>query len=282
MKQLTRMFTRTRRRNRRRSKTGCLGQIVVLLIVYFGSYLLLRGPLPETPLHISHRGGTVSEPENTKAAFQNAIDNGTDQLEFDVQRTSDGVLVVIHDETIDRTTDGTGNVRDLSFDEIRALDAGNGEQVSTFEEIIQMAKEYDVGIFPEAKSPELYPGIELEIMAIIAKNAYIEQTVIQSFDPAILVDIKETNSLFNVCTLTGLWEFNFNMPDPENGDAICPLAEMTLLFPWMIRNAHENGREVYVYFGELENPIIIQILIQFGVDGFMVDDPAGLTSVLNP
>ncbi len=85
---------------------------------------------------------------------------GVDWLEFDVQMTKDGALVVIHDETVDRTTNGTGAVRDLTLEEIRSLDAGQGEKVPTFEEVVQLAKTNGVKILPETKSPEFYPGIE--------------------------------------------------------------------------------------------------------------------------
>src|SRR5579863_6165855 len=91
---------------------------------------------------IGHRGGRALAPENTLAAFRNAIKLGADYVEVDVRATRDGKLVIMHDSTVDRTTDGKGAVRDLDFATIRALDAGSkfsaqyaGEKVPTFDEV---------------------------------------------------------------------------------------------------------------------------------------------------
>ena len=89
---------------------GCLGVFLAALLAYYGLYFILRGPLSPNPELIAHRGGPVYEPENTMAAFRHAIAAGADWLEFDVQRTRDGVLVVFHDESVERTTDGSGKV----------------------------------------------------------------------------------------------------------------------------------------------------------------------------
>ena len=89
---------------------GCLTIIIVLLAAYYGIYLILRVQAETTPQLIAHRGGPVYNPENTMTAFQYAIEVGANWLEFDVQRTMDDILVVIHDETVDRTTNGSGLV----------------------------------------------------------------------------------------------------------------------------------------------------------------------------
>ncbi len=153
-----------------RQGAGCLVVLIAIPVIYYGLYLLFRGPRPVNPQLIAHRGGPVYQPENTLPAFFQAIEDGADWIELDVQRTIDGVLVVIHDETVDRTTNGNGKVGELPFEEIRALDAGNGAQVPTFEEVITLAKDAGVGILPEAKSPRLYPGIEAEITEFLSKR----------------------------------------------------------------------------------------------------------------
>ena len=275
MKHLLKRSTRPKRRR----TAGCLGNILSLIVVYFLAFFLFRGPITDHPLKIAHRGGTVGVPENTLASFRSAAALGMDELEFDVQRTADGMLIVFHDETVDRTTDGTGSVADMSFDEIRALDAGEGEQVPTFDEVIQFAGENGLGIFPEAKSPDLYPGIEVDMMVVLEKNGYVEETVIQSFDSAALEAIESHNSDFYTCFLTGQWEFNFSMP-AFGADAICPMAEMVVLYPWMIRQAHAEGLEIYPWFGKYENPALMRVMLFLGVDGLMVDDTAALAGVV--
>jgi glycerophosphoryl diester phosphodiesterase len=95
---------------------------------------------------IAHRGASADAPENTPAAFRRAVELGADWFECDVTRTKDGRLVMIHDDTVDRTTDGRGRVADLTFDEVRRLDAGSwkgaafaGERIPTLEETLELA-----------------------------------------------------------------------------------------------------------------------------------------------
>src|SRR5699024_7283151 len=94
-------------------------------------------------INVAHRGASGHAPENTMAAFQKGFEMKADYIEIDVQMTKDGELIVIHDTTVDRTTNGTGNVGDLTFEEIKQLDAGSwfsdeyaGEKIPTFEEIL--------------------------------------------------------------------------------------------------------------------------------------------------
>src|SRR5262249_51516845 len=102
--------------------------------------------MPKT-LNIAHRGDSKSHPENTLAAFRAAVEIGVDMCELDVQLTRDGALVVIHDDTVNRTTDGKGAVADLTLDEIRKLDAGarfaggaRGERIPTLEEVFSATR----------------------------------------------------------------------------------------------------------------------------------------------
>jgi glycerophosphoryl diester phosphodiesterase len=261
---------------------GCFVILLAALFIYYGLYFILRGPLSPDPQHIAHRGGPVYAPENTMAAFRHAIEAGVDWLEFDVQRTRDGVLVVIHDETVDRTTDGTGKVADLTWDQIQELDAGKGEGVPTFEQVIHLAKQEGVGLMPEAKSPYLYPKIEMEIAAALEAEDYVDTTVLQSFEPEALVSVRQMIPGLPVCPLFGLWQFDLGDPQPSDAEFVCPMAEMVLLNPWMIRQAHQDGREVYVWFGIIERPLVMRILLAMGADGLIVDDPIALAKILEP
>ncbi len=256
---------------------GCLTTPLLLLLVYYGGYFLLRGPRPASPQLIAHRGGRATTPESTLKAFRNAIALGADWLEFDVQMTADGALVVIHDETVDRTTDGTGKVAEMSLDQIRALDAGEGERVPTFAEVIELAKQAGVGILPEAKSPELYPGMPEKMVRLVEEMGYLDRTVFQSFVPAALDEMRAANPNVRGCPLFGLWQFDLSDPPAEY---VCPMAEMVLLYPWMIRGAHARGQQVYVWFGAIEHPLTMRLMLAFGADGLMVDDPAALGQVL--
>jgi glycerophosphoryl diester phosphodiesterase len=102
-------------------------------------------------LRIGHRGAAGYAPENTLAAVQKGIDLGVDFVEIDVRRTADGVLVALHDATINRTTSGKGRVEALSLRELRAFDAGNGERIPTVEEVLNLA-DGRTGLMLELKS----------------------------------------------------------------------------------------------------------------------------------
>ena len=86
----------------------------------------------------AHRGGNATYPENTLAAFENAVSLGAQQVELDVQFTLDGYMVLMHDSTVNRTTNGTGAVADLTLAQIKALDAGGGQQVPTLTEVLEI------------------------------------------------------------------------------------------------------------------------------------------------
>ncbi|WP_045517027.1 glycerophosphodiester phosphodiesterase [Neobacillus niacini] len=152
--------------------------------------------------NVAHRGAAGYAPENTVAAFDKGVDMKVDYIEIDVQRSKDGELVIIHDTTVDRTTDGTGSVKDLTFEQIRSLDAGSwkgeefkGEKIPTFDEILDRYHG-KVGILIELKAPELYPGIEEQVAQKLKERnldkQQNEKIIIQSFN---FESMKITNSL---------------------------------------------------------------------------------------
>lgn len=263
---------------------GCLTQFValafILLLLYYGSYLLLRGPIPARPVVIAHRGDSAHAPENTLAAFRSAIDAGADWLEMDVQMSADGHLVVIHDTTVDRTTNGSGRVANLTLVQLQALDAGNGEQIPAFADVLALASAANIPLMPEAKSPALYPGLEMKIVEALNGASYAELAVVQSFDSTSLTRLHEIAPNQPLCALYGLGHFDLNEAPPGAATAVCPMAEMVLLYPWMLRQAHDEGRKVYVWFGALEHPWTIRLLVEFGADGVIADDPGLVVAVL--
>jgi glycerophosphoryl diester phosphodiesterase len=255
--------------------------IILGVVLYYALYFIFRRPPATQPHLIAHRGDSQHAPENTLAAFRSAIAAGADWLEFDVQMTKDGALVVIHDETVDRTTNGSGPVRELTLAEIRALDAGNGQQVPTFAEAIALAKQAGVKILPEAKSPHLYPGLEAAMLQILAEVDYLDKTAIQSFNPQTLETLKTLNPNLIVCPLYGPGQFKWAGPQPGQATIVCPMAEMVILFPWKLNQARAEGKEVFVWFGLIEHPLTMRLLLAMGADGLMVDDPVALAEILS-
>lgn len=125
----------------------------------------------------AHRGYSGRYPENTMLSFQKAAETGCDGIELDVQLTRDGTVVVIHDEAVDRTTDGTGLVKDYTFEELRKLDAGTIKggrygfcPVPSFEEYCEWASQYGVVTNVEIKTGVYYyEDIEEKTLEIIKK-----------------------------------------------------------------------------------------------------------------
>ncbi|NDJ62971.1 MAG: hypothetical protein GYB67_17760 [Chloroflexi bacterium] len=112
---------------------------------------------------VGHRGLSPGFPENTMAAFRNSIELGVDVIELDLRGTSDGEVVILHDSTVDRTTDGTGTVTEMTLEEVRALDAGSyvspefaGERIPTYEEVLELVQGTGVMLLLDIKiSPVL-------------------------------------------------------------------------------------------------------------------------------
>lgn len=102
--------------------------------------------------YTGHRGAMGYMPENTLASFRRAVREGVDEVELDLRLSKDHALVVVHDATVDRTTDGTGVVADLTVADLRGLDAGDGEQIPTFGEVLDAITGR---IFAEVKAPEV-------------------------------------------------------------------------------------------------------------------------------
>jgi len=146
---------------------------------------------------VAHRGYSAVAPENTLPALAAAVRSGATYVEFDVRTTADGVPVVIHDRTVDRTTDGSGHVWDLTLDEVRALDAGSwfspayaGVRVPTLAEVLALFDGVDAALLLEIKPPADLEQVKV-ILAQVAERGLLDRTVVQSFDPQIMRLVRE-------------------------------------------------------------------------------------------
>ena len=137
----------------------------------------------------AHRGWCSKYPENTMSAFKAALELGVDQIETDVRITKDGHLVLIHDNTVDRTTNGKGRVRDLTLNELKELDAGNGEKIPTLEELMELVKDHptitlDIELkeYPYDFDDRQYAyRVCDKILEMIDKYGFSDRVVINSF-----------------------------------------------------------------------------------------------------
>lgn len=143
------------------------------------------------PLFAAHRGGALLWPENSLLAFRNAMALGADFLELDVHLTRDGELVVIHDATLDRTTTGTGPVRERTLAELAPLrlkdraGAVGEETVPTLDEVVALAASGKRQLLLEIKVDDRrqrYPGIEEKVFAVLDRHRYVPFTVVMAFE----------------------------------------------------------------------------------------------------
>lgn len=156
--------------------------MIIRLFLNLSALCLLTVQLfaSEPPLIVAHRGLLNHAPENTLANFRACLELRLG-FEFDVEKTKDGHLVCIHDGTVDRTTNGTGKVSDLTLEEIRSLDAGNwfdskfaGEKVPTIDEVLQLVAEYhqhDFLIAVDLKAE----GVEQEVVRLAEKHKVLDK-----------------------------------------------------------------------------------------------------------
>ncbi len=162
------------------------------------------------PLLAAHRGGSLLWAENSLLAFRNALAVGADFIEFDVHLARDGEVMVIHDPTLDRTTTGSGPVRDRTVAELKALrlkdrsGAVTAETVPTLDEVVEVAAQARRRMLLEIKvdaSKARYPGIEEKVVAILDRHAMTASTVVMSFEAPTWRRLRELRSDVATCAL---------------------------------------------------------------------------------
>ncbi len=229
-------------------------------------------------LRIGHRGAAGTAPENTIASFRRALAIGVDAVELDVQRTRDGALVVIHDETVDRTTDGTGRVGDLSLGEIRRLDAGSrkghefaGERVPTLDEVID-AVGAPVALFVELKDPARYPGIEREVLAVLRRRGVRGRAGISSFDHASLARVRAADPSVRLGFLYSRHDDPVGAARTLGAAAIHP--PFRSVNADLVAAAHAAGLAVHTW--TVNEPADVEAVRALAVDGIFSDHPERL------
>ena len=147
-------------------------------------------------IKVGHRGAAGYAPENTVAALERGIALGADFLEIDLQRTRDGRIVVMHDKYVDRTTNGHGRAADLTWQELRNLDAGEGQHVPLLEEMLEIAAGR-AGLMLECISP----GLGEELWRTVASSRFREPVIFASFLHREILAIRELDPEANTMAL---------------------------------------------------------------------------------
>jgi glycerophosphoryl diester phosphodiesterase len=162
-----------------------------------------RARADAVPLVGGHRGNPSELPENTLPAYESAVELGVDLIECDVHLTADGELIVIHDHTLDRTTDASGLVGQRTLAELRSLDAGGGERLPLLEEVCGVARGR-VGLCVETKQmPVPYPELEAKLVHELRRLDMVEQTCVISFRHRSVLCVKELEPRLQVGVITG-------------------------------------------------------------------------------
>ncbi|WP_254634523.1 glycerophosphodiester phosphodiesterase family protein [Paenibacillus sp. GbtcB18] len=203
----------------------------------------------------AHRGWKSAYPENTLLAFKEALRPGVDMLEFDLRLSKDRTVVVIHDETVDRTTNGSGRVGDLTLEELKRLDAGGwfgkeyeGLKIPTLEELCVLLADYpDVLLNVEIKpSPD---GIEAAdaAVAILREYGYLPRCFFTSFDAAIVTHLYDTYGL-RTQGFPGEQMSNYvEGPEGTMSKMWAVGISMKLLTPQLVRELQDAGLKAWCY-----------------------------------
>ena len=275
--------------------------------VLAGLYLGRRGTQSDLalkpkdwPINIAHRGGAEIVPENTLEGFRKGLQVGAGVLELDVHTTADGHVVVIHDDMVDRTTEGTGPVREMTLAEIKRLDAGyrftpddaetfphrgEGIRIPTLEEVYEEFVEEPINV--EIKGER--PGIEEAVWQVIEVAGAQERTLVVSESAPTIRRFREASSgrvatasssmeLISFYLLSRVGLSRLSKPRYQALQGPETYHGLRIATPGFIRAAHERGLRVDVW--TIDSEADMRRLLGYGVDGIMTDRPDVLARVL--
>jgi glycerophosphoryl diester phosphodiesterase len=284
-----------------------LGFVALLAVVYVVLALLAQKPVQHPffarfdtyPLVMAHQGGNGLWPDNTLYAFEQAVALGVDVLEMDIHSTADGVLVVIHDSTVDRTTDASGAVHDFTFAELQTLDAayrwtpddgqtyryrGQAITIPALEAVFVAFPEMPMNI--EIKQAE--PSFAAPLCQLIRKHGMADQVLVVSFHEEATREFRElcpevvTGTTQNeVIALFALSKpFLEAVYSPAAGAVQVPefRSGLHVITPRFVDAAHKRGLQVHAW--TINDEADMQRLIDLGVDGIITDYPDRLLQIL--
>jgi len=221
---------------------------------------------------IGHRGAAGIEPENTLRSFRKGIELGVDYVECDVYLTKDGKLVIIHDRNVDRTTNGTGPVEEMTFEEVRSLDAGKGEKVPTLEEVLDVVRG-KCSIHIELKGE----GTPKPVLELVERKGMLKDVVITSGNTERLKEVRRLNPDVAV-------EHIFGDPPPDAIERALSVGASRVsvninhITQEYVDEGHRHGLLVIAWPPNTEEEM--KRAMQFGVDMICSDRPDILMRVL--
>jgi glycerophosphoryl diester phosphodiesterase len=243
------------------------------------------------PYVVAHRGASAPYPENTLTAFQAAVDLGVDWIELDVVTTADGVVIVSHNTSADRCTNGSGLFRDMSFEAVRVLDAGirfgadfAGERIPMLNEVITLVERSPIRLNIEIKGDTLDEMLTTARASVklLQQRDFFRQCTISSFNAACLREVRQWEPLLAV---------NLD-PTPQDG-SLTPweLCQQCLrcganfmshtyetLTPALLEEARAHGLAFWAW--TINDADAMRQVAAMGVDAILTDDPAKLKDIL--
>jgi glycerophosphoryl diester phosphodiesterase len=235
------------------------------------------------PLVIAHRGASADAPENTIAAFELALDQGADGIEIDVHLSRDEHPVVIHDFTLERTSDGAGPVRERTVRELKRLDGGGwrgrpfrGQRIQTLQEVLERFRDRTRFWIELKGGSDLYPGIEERVVSMIEIYEVLDRALVQSFDHVALERIRALNRDVRLGALVAHPPLPPVESIPAGADAVSPAVD--LLSEGAVRALNEAGVGCYVW--TVNEPAQMDRLVGWGVSGIITDRPGLLKARL--
>lgn len=231
----------------------------------------------------AHRGASSTHPENTMAAFRQAAELTITGVELDVHMTKDGEVVVIHDEKIDRTSNGQGFVKDYTLAQLREFDFGSwfderftGEKIPTLTEVLALFAATTQRVNIELKSDVfMYEGLEQKVLAIVKEHQMATRVIISSFDHEALQRVYALDKNIEIAAL-----FGTVVIDIETYTKRIPAQAMHVTLPSAFRNSiaqalrHDNTVRVYT----VNDVLYAQELALLGVDSIFTDQPAEMAA----
>lgn len=244
------------------------------------------------PLVIAHRGDSARYPENTLPAFEGAVAAGADMVELDVTLSADGHPVVIHDSTLDRTTDGSGPVRHHSLRELQSLDAGSWKGLSfrnltipALSEVFDLiggkiAINIEIKGGPEARRS----NIEALILELVGTYDLHSSVILSSFDYPILRKARELDGRIALAVLSDEREGRERIREQVREVGACAYnPNQKFLDPAMVADLHGKGILVLPWAQSAHNhPDTMKRVLEWGCDGFFANDPAMLAELVRP
>jgi len=239
------------------------------------------------PLNIAHRGASALAPENTIAAFRKALEVGAGGLEFDVHFSKDAVPVIIHDEKLERTTNGHGLVQDLNLAELQELDAGSwfstefaGVSIPTLDQVLDEFHSSDLVLNIELKNDIIsYPGIEEAVIKRVSKRKLEERVIISSFNHSSLETCRKINPALRtgILYLTEIFE-PWNYARSLGCYSVHPFF-FHLQNPEIVNGFREHKLPVYAW--TVNEIVDMELMVAVGIEAIITDNPQDLKKILN-